>query len=81
MKSNLHTHSTFCDGKNTPEEIVISAINKGFASVGISGHGYTEFDLRYCVKNVAEYQNEIKRLKEKYKNEIEIYLGVEEDSF
>ena len=81
MKSNLHTHSTFCDGKNTPEEIVISAINKGFASIGISGHGYTEFDLRYCVKNVAEYQNEIKRLKEKYKNEIEIYLGVEEDSF
>ena len=81
MKSNLHTHSTFCDGKNTPEEIVISAINKGFASVGISGHGYTEFDLRYCIKNVAEYQNEIKRLKEKYKNEIEIYLGIEEDAY
>ena len=24
MKTNFHTHSTFCDGKNTPEEIVLS---------------------------------------------------------
>ncbi len=81
MKSNLHTHSTFCDGKNTCEEIVKAAINKGFASIGISGHGYTDFDLRYCVKNVEGYQNEIKRLKEKYRGEIEIYLGIEEDAF
>ncbi len=81
MKSNLHTHSTFCDGKNTPEEIALAAIGKGFSSVGFSGHGYTDFDLRYCVKDVAGYQAEVKRLKEKYKGEIEIYLGVEEDSF
>jgi len=30
LKVNFHTHSTFCDGKNTPEENVISAIKKGF---------------------------------------------------
>ena len=81
MKSNLHTHSTFCDGKNTPEEIVLAAIDKGFSSIGISGHGYTDFDLRYCVKDVTGYQNEIKRLKEKYKDKIEIYLGIEEDAY
>ena len=26
MIQNLHTHVTFCDGKNTPEEMVHAAI-------------------------------------------------------
>ena len=81
MISNFHTHSTFCDGKNTPEEIVASAIDKGFSSIGFSGHGYTDFDLRYCMKDVGGYIIEINRLKEKYKNKIQIYLGSEEDAF
>ncbi|MBE6647392.1 MAG: histidinol-phosphatase HisJ family protein [Ruminococcaceae bacterium] len=80
MKSNLHTHSSFCDGKSTCEEIVVAAINKGFTSIGFSGHAYTDFDLRYCMKDTEGYINEVKRLKEKYKGEIEIYLGVEEDA-
>ena len=28
MLSNYHTHTTFCDGKNTAEEVVLSAIEK-----------------------------------------------------
>ena len=80
MLSNLHTHTSFCDGKNTAEEMVISAIDKGFSSLGFSGHGYTDFDLSYCVKDVPAYIAEINRLKEKYKDKIQIYLGIEEDS-
>ncbi len=79
MLCNLHTHTTFCDGKNTPEEVVLSAIEKGFSSIGFSGHGYTEFDLRYCMRDTESYKKEIIRLKEKYKKEIQIYLGIEED--
>lgn len=41
MLANFHTHSTFCDGKNTPEEIVLAALEKGFVSIGFSSHGYT----------------------------------------
>ena len=37
-KVNFHTHSTFCDGKNTAEEMVIAAIEKGFDVLGFSGH-------------------------------------------
>lgn len=81
MLSNFHTHTTFCDGKNTVEEIVKSAIGKGFSAIGFSGHGYTEYDLRYCMKNTDGYIREIKRLKNKYKDQIQIYLGVEEDTF
>lgn len=81
MLGNFHTHSVFCDGDNTLEEIVLSAIDKGFASLGFSSHGYTDYDLRYCMKKTDSYIAEIKALKEKYKGEIEIYLGVEEDAF
>ena len=81
MISNFHTHTNFCDGKNSPEDIVLSAIEKGFSAIGFSGHGYTNFDLRYCMKDTDGYIAQINRLKEKYKNEIQVYLGVEEDAF
>lgn len=81
MLTNFHTHTTFCDGENTPEEIVLYAINEGFSSIGFSGHGFTEFDLRYCMKDIEGYILEINRLKEKYGKKIQIYLGVEEDAF
>ena len=81
MKANYHTHTTFCDGKNTPEQIVQAAIEKGMDAIGFSGHGYTEFDLRYCMKDTEGYIREIKRLKEVYGNRIRIFLGVEEDAF
>ncbi len=80
MLSNLHTHTTFCDGRNTPEELVIAAISGGFCSLGFSGHGYTAYDERYCMKDTDGYRAEILRLKKTYAREIQIYLGVEEDS-
>lgn len=81
MIANFHTHTTFCDGKNTPEEIIIAAIDKGFSAIGFSGHGYTDFDLRYCMKETDAYISEIMVLKDKYKNKIQVYLGIEEDAF
>ena len=81
MLSNFHTHTTKSDGKNTPEEIVKFAIEKGLKSIGFSDHGYTDFDLRYCMTDVEGYIGEITRLKEFYKEQIEVFLGVEEDVF
>ena len=78
---SYHIHSTFSDGKNTTEEIVLAAIENGFVAIGFSDHGFTNYDLRYCMKDQTGYVNEIKKLKEKYKNQIQIYLGVEEDAF
>ena len=75
MLANFHTHTTFSDGKNTPEEVILFAVENGFESLGFSDHGYTSYDERYCMKDTLGYIKEIKRLKEKYQDKIEIYLG------
>ena len=62
MLTNFHTHTTFCDGQNTPEEMVLAAIEKGFSALGFSGHGYTTFDTSYCITDTDGYCREIKRL-------------------
>ncbi len=80
MLSNLHTHTSLCDGKDTPEEMVKQAINLGFCSLGFSGHAPTPFHMDYCIQNIGDYISEIKKLKAKYKNDIQIYLGIEEDA-
>ncbi len=79
MLTNYHTHTTFCDGKNTPEEMVKYAIFEGFDALGFSSHGPTPFDLSYCLKDTEAYIKEINRLKLKYKDKLQIYLGIEED--
>lgn len=78
---DLHVHTTYCDGKNTPEEMVLSAIEKGLTTIGFSVHSYTDFDLSYCIKKeqIESYITEINSLKEKYKDKIEILCGVEMD--
>lgn len=81
MLANYHTHTTHCDGANTPEEVVLAALEKGFDIIGFSGHAITGFDKRYCMKDLAPYRAEILQLKEKYKDRIRIYLGVEEDMY
>ena len=78
---SYHIHSTLSDGQNTPEEILLTAIQNGYRAIGFSDHGYTPFDARYCIKDQADYIRQINRLKEKYASKIQVYLGVEEDAF
>ena len=81
--SNLHTHTLYCDGANTPEEYIKKAIEKGFVSIGFSGHSYLDFGEGWYmgIEGTAEYIKEIKALKEKYAGVIEVYLGLETDYY
>ena len=80
---DLHTHTTYCDGKNTAEEMVLSAIEKGLDTIGFSGHAYTSVDGDYTMspENTEKYKVEIACLKEKYKDKIKILCGIEQDYF
>ena len=83
LKVNLHTHTSYCDGKNSAEEIILAAIEKEFDILGFSGHSYTPFDESYCMslENTLRYRQEICALKEKYKNKITILCGIEQDYY
>ncbi len=76
---NLHTHSIYCDGKDTPEEMVLEAIARGFGSIGFSGHSYMSFSPLCAGKpdRTEEYKLEVARLKEKYADRIDIFCGLE----
>lgn len=83
MLCDLHTHTTYCDGQNTAEEMVLAAIEKGLKTIGFSGHAYTSVDGDYTMspQNTEKYKAEISLLKEKYKGKIEILCGIEQDYF
>jgi histidinol-phosphatase (PHP family) len=81
LLANYHTHSVFCDGNSSLSEIVLFAIDNKFDALGFSGHGYTPFDISYCMKDTDRYIDAVYKLKEQYKEKIQIYLGVEEDMF
>ena len=81
MLANFHTHTVFCDGKNTVDELVRAALEKGFSALGFTGHGVTDFDKSSCLKNEDEYIAAVLRAKERYRGKIDVYLGVEEDAF
>ena len=80
---NFHTHSTYCDGKDTLRELTEKAIELGFDSLGFSGHSYTEFDLGCCMTpdGTKAYVEEIGRLKKEYSDRIKLFCGLEYDMF
>lgn len=80
---DLHVHTTWSDGRNTPREYVEEALSRGASAIGFSDHSYTAFDPRYCMKPGAadEYAAEIAGLKDEYSGRIEVLWGVEQDLF
>ena len=84
-KVNLHTHTTYCDGKESVESMVQAAIAKDFVCLGFSGHCFNDFRPEdqevWCMKphEIPKYQEEVRAMAEKYKDKIEILCGVEQD--
>ncbi len=76
IRSDLHIHSSFCDGADSPEDMVKEAINRGLVSLGFSGHMDPSVGVPM---DIGKYKAEIRRLKEKYKGQIDIFLGGEVD--
>ncbi len=80
---DLHTHTTYCDGKNTPEEMVQAAIAKGMKRIGFSGHSPSPCGEDYAMKpeEIATYIAQVRALAEKYKDGIEVLCGIEQDVY
>ena len=82
-KQCLHTHSILCDGKDTLEEMVLAAIEKGFDSIGFSGHSFMDIYAEFSMseEDVKVYKAEIARLQQVYGDRIKIFCGLEKDNY
>ena len=81
---NFHTHTSRCmhaSGKD--EEYVLAAIEAGYEVLGFSDHTPWKYDsdfvanMRMPLSQFDEYYQSISSLKEKYKDQIEIKIGLE----
>jgi histidinol-phosphatase (PHP family) len=80
-KTDYHTHSTFSDGRSSPEEYIAPAIEAGLYEIGFSDH-LTFFkesnDLNMSPVDVSSYISYIENLSKNTKN-IKIKKGLEVD--
>lgn len=81
MKYCYHSHSHYDDGKLAMEDFVLAAIEEGLDAFGFSGHSPLPNDNEWSIKqrDLPEYIAEGKRLKEQYKHQIRLHLGLEID--
>ncbi|MCK5846197.1 MAG: histidinol-phosphatase [Bacteroidales bacterium] len=76
-----HSHNSFCDGKNSIEEMVESAIKQEVRSIGISSHSPVNFFNKWSIndKDIEQYGKIISSLQQKYKGKIDIFVSLEID--
>lgn len=79
--TNYHSHCSFCDGRAPFEEFVKEAIRQGFYSYGVSSHAPLPFPTQWTMEweQMEAYLDEFNNLRQKYADEIELYVGLEID--
>lgn len=88
MKTNYHTHTTRCHhATGSDEEFVLSAIKGGYQELGFSDHTpwryHTDYisDIRMTPDQLPGYVESIRSLREKYKEQISLKIGLECEFF
>lgn len=80
---SVHTHTTLCDGRDTPEAMAAAACALGIRHLGFSCHSHTPspYDAGYVLPaDMADYRRQVLALREQYAGRMEIILGLEWDS-
>jgi len=79
--ANYHSHTNYCDGKAAPEVFLSAALAKKFPAYGFSSHAPVPFVSRWNMpaEKLSDYQVHVTRLKDKWKERIELYCGLEID--
>jgi histidinol-phosphatase (PHP family) len=88
MIANYHTHTMRCKHAfGTDEEYVLEAIKHGYKTLAFTDHSpwplhpFELASIRMDISELAEYADSIQLLKKKYKDEIDIKLGLEAEYF
>ena len=75
-RHNLHTHTTYSDGRNTPEELVQKAILERLDIIGISDHGFYNQTRHLDEKTLPDYIYFLRKLKDRTPR-IKVMIGLE----
>jgi histidinol-phosphatase (PHP family) len=85
IKENFHTHTARCGhAVGSDEEYVQKAVQAGLTILGFSDHAaYRQPDPgeRMNIEQVPDYIQSVLALKEKYRDRIEIHLGMEVECY
>ena len=83
MKFDYHMHTTMSDGRHSHEEMVLTAIEKGFDEIGFSDHFCVRQPCSWAIgaEKIGDLEEKITGMREKYGNHINILFGVEVDYF
>ncbi|MDD2218328.1 MAG: PHP domain-containing protein [Eubacteriales bacterium] len=73
---DYHTHTIYSDGKNTIEQNIIAAREKGLKGIGITEHGPRHLTYGIKRENISVVRDTIQKLRKIYED-IEIYFGIE----
>ena len=82
IKANYHTHTTWCDGKDSPRRVIQAAVAKGFDAIGFSSHAMlpeSDTDWVLTPEKAPRYAREVRSLAEEYNDHIRVLCGVEAD--
>ena len=81
QKSNFHTHTIFSDGHDTVREMIDTALEKGFHTIGFSDHSPLrhENDWTMTPKNAVDNYNVVRNAAEEYRGRIKVVCGLELD--
>jgi histidinol-phosphatase (PHP family) len=78
---DLHTHTLFDDGKNTPAQMAQAALDAGFSSLGFSGHSILPYENDWSMTEAsfAAYTAAVRQVQQDYAGRLPIYYGLEWD--
>ena len=74
---DYHTHTLFSHGINSIEENIKYAIDNGMSTIAITDHGPAYKPYGIDIKEFDKINSQVDFLKEKYKNQVNILLGIE----
>ncbi|GHV60839.1 histidinol-phosphatase [Spirochaetia bacterium] len=83
--SSIHTHTTFCDGKDDIETCCRRAREKGLVSIGFSAHApigrKTGFKSDWHLRDdrLEEYIGAVRAARSRWEGRLQVFLGLEVD--
>ena len=82
MKTNYHTHTNWCDGRDSMERMALAAVDKGFSELGFSTHAMLPagpLDWTLTAERIGDYVTEARELADGYDGRLRILCGIEAD--